>query len=365
MGNKNKKAIFAIVGPYPPPYGGISVHIQRVLSYLDYKEYSYDFYLENRIKNNTVVCYKFYGFKKRVALFGLLFKRYALIHHHSPDWKMRVILSMYGMLGKNIYLHIHGASLKDIIQKGGIESFLTRKLLKFVNVIADNKIIAQLAQKYSPKSVIIIDAFLPPLYKENIYKEFIIKYDKVLINRNYIISMVGWFSYYKGEDLYGFDIALQAVQRFKKQIDENVLLLVSINGIRSEELHQKIKNYIAKNNLDNNVLFIYEEMLEIWPIYITSKVFIRPTCTDGSALSVKEAMWFETPVVASDCVPRPEGVILFKNRSSDELFGKLMQVYKSNNRSNDVERKISKIKNKKFKNKLFDEIYRVNYKGDR
>jgi len=360
MNKRSVKRKLAIIGPYPPPYGGISVHIQRVLSYLDYKEYNYDFYLENRIKNNTVVCYKFYGFKKIVSLFGLLFKRYVLIHHHSPDWKVRVILSIYGMLGKNIYLHIHGASLKDKIQKGGIESFLTRKFLKFVNVIADNKNIAQLAQKYSPKPVIIIDAFLPPLYKENIYKEFIIKYGKVLINKIYIISMVGWFCYYKGEDLYGFDIALEALHRFKKEIDENVLLLVSINGIRSEELHQKIKIYITKNNLDNSVLFIYEEMPEIWPIYITSKVFIRPTCTDGSALSVKEAMWFETPVVASDCVPRPEGVILFKNRSSNELFGKLMQVYKSNNRSNDIEHKISKIKNKKFKCKLFDEIYNFN-----
>lgn len=220
MKSKSNKIKIAIIGPYPPPYGGISVHIQRVLSYLDFKKYSYDFYLENKIKNNTVVCYKFYGFKRKVALFVLLFKSYALIHHHSPDWKIRVILSIYGMLGKNIYLHIHGASLKDIIQKRGIESFLTRKLLKFVNVIADNKNIAQLAQKYSPKSVIIIDAFLPPLYKENIYKEFIIQYSKVLINRNYIISMVGWFDYYKGEDLYGFDIALQAVHRFKKQIDK-------------------------------------------------------------------------------------------------------------------------------------------------
>ena len=35
MKNKNKKAKIAIIGPYPPPYGGISVHIQRALFYLD------------------------------------------------------------------------------------------------------------------------------------------------------------------------------------------------------------------------------------------------------------------------------------------------------------------------------------------
>lgn len=358
---RNNKRKIAIIGPYPPPYGGISVHIQRVLSYLDKANYSYDFYLENKAEDGTLAHYKFYGFKKLVSFFKLLSEKYILIHHHSPDWKTRVILLIYGMLGKNVYLHIHGASLRDTVESGGVKSFLIRRFLRFVNVVADNKEIAQTAQKYSPKSVVVIDAFLPPLYKEDIYKEFVAKYGRVLENRNYIISMVGWFTYCEGKDLYGFDLALQALQKLKEGINKDALLLVSINGVRSEKLHLKAKNYITKNNLNNNALFIYEELPEIWPIYIVSSVFIRPTCTDGSALSVKEAAWFETPVIASDCVPRPEGVILFKNRSPDELFRKLTQVYKSNNGSKNVEYKIRKVKNEKFKYKLFDDIYKLNH----
>lgn len=361
MDKRNNKRKVAIVGPYPPPYGGISVHIQRVLGYLEQVKYDYDFYLENRAEDSILAHYKFYGFEKLVSLFKLLSKRYVLIHHHSPNWKIRITLSIYGMLGKDVYLHIHGTSLKEIIENGGIKSFLTRKLLRFINVIADNEDIAQLAQKYSPKSLVVIDAFLPPLYKEDIYKEFIGKYEELLQRRNYIISMVGWFANYGDDDLYGFDITLRALRRFKREIDKDVLLLASINGVRSDGLQQKIKSYIVENNLNDNVLFIYEELPEIWPIYIVSSVFIRPTCTDGSALSVKEAAWFETPVIASDCVPRPEGVILFKNRSPDELFRRLTQVYKSNNGSKNVEHKIRKVKNKKFKYKLFDEIYKLNH----
>jgi len=358
MDKRNGKQKIAIIGPYPPPYGGISVHIQRVLSYLDHRRCGYDFYLENRVNNNAIVCYKFYGVNKLISLFRLLFKDYVLIHHHSPDWKTRVVLSIHGVLGKTVYLHIHGASLKDTIQNGGVKSFLTYKLLKFVNIIADNKDIAQLAQKYSPKSLTIIDAFLPPLYNEEVYKDFIAKYGGMLKDRSYVTSMVGWFAYYEGVDLYGFDIALDVLHRFKKEVDKNVLFLASINGVRSEELHQKVKNYIAKNNLNNNILFIYEDLPEIWPIYIVSNVFIRPTFTDGSALSVKEAMWFETPVIASDCVPRPKGVILFKNRSRDELFKRIMQVYNSN-KVNDFENKINKVKDKNLQYKLFNDIYQI------
>jgi len=359
MNKRINERKIAIIGPYPPPYGGISVHIQRVLNYLDEKKYDYDFYLENRAEKNSSSTYKFYGFKKLLSLFKLLFKKYCLIHHHSPDWKTRVILSLYGILGKTVYLHIHGASLKDTIQNGGIKSFLTCKLLRFANIIADNKDIAQLAQKYSPKSLTIIDAFLPPLYNEKVYKDFITKYGGILKDKNYVISMVGWFVYYENVDLYGFDIALDALRRFKKEVDKDVLFLVSINGVRSEELHQKINNYIAKNNLNNNVYFLYEEMPEIWPIYIVSNVFIRPTCTDGSALSVKEAMWFETPVIASDCIPRPEGVILFKNRSGNELFKRIMQIYYSNKGVNNFENKINKVKDKKLQYKLFNDIYQI------
>ena len=41
---------------------------------------------------------------------------------------------------------------------------------------------------------------------------------------------------------------------------------------------------------------------------------MRPTRTDGDAVSIREAMHFGRPVVASDAVPRPEGVVTFPSR---------------------------------------------------
>ena len=349
MKKKNKRKI-AIVGSYPPPYGGISVHIQRALLYLKQTDCIYDFY---EISKNA-------GYIKSLSsLIKLLFRKYYLVHFHSVDLRVISILLIYGVIGKNMYFQIHGSMLIDKINIEGIKSILIKNLLKFVNVIADNKEIKDFAKKYRAKSVVLIDAFLPPIYRESVYKKFISKYKK-LVDKRYIISMVGWFNYFQGKDLYGFDIALETLIKIKEQITKDILLLISVNGIRSKELHLKIKNYIIENNLEKNVLFIYEELPEIWPIYIVSNVFIRPTCTDGSALSVKEAMWFETPVICSDCVPRPEGVILFKDRSSDDLFKKITQVYKCNNRTKNIKDKIKKVSNKKFSYKLFNEIYKLN-----
>ena len=52
--------------------------------------------------------------------------------------------------------------------------------------------------------------------------------------------------------------------------------------------------------------------------------------------------------------------IIRENMSSDELFKKIMQVYRCNNRAKNIKDKIKKVSNKKFSYKLFNEIYKLN-----
>ncbi len=47
-------------------------------------------------------------------------------------------------------------------------------------------------------------------------------------------------------------------------------------------------------------------------IIARSDLFVRPTLSDGDAISVREAIAMDTPVVASDVVARPEGTLCFK-----------------------------------------------------
>jgi len=351
------KRKIAIIGPYPPPFGGISVHLQRVIALLNVKGCPYDFYSENKISRSEQQYFKFYGFNKFRSLLKILFNPYALVHHHSPDINTRIILSLFGLLGKPIYLHIHGASLSDSLNGKGIKPFFIRQLMKHVHILADNSDIAQLAKQHHAKSVATIDAFLPPLYNENVLNGFMEKFGQFLHGKGFIISMVGWFASYKGNDLYGFDLAIEALYNWKKaNIDNTVFLICSINGTQDEYIKNHIINLIAKRKIDENIYFIFEDLPEIWPLYLVSDVFIRPTCSDGSALSIKEAMWFDVPVIASDCVPRPEEVILFKNRSAADLHDKLLGIYSTRENKN-IAMRIKNLQNKKFKNYLFEKIY--------
>jgi len=116
-------------------------------------------------------------------------------------------------------------------------------------------------------------------------------------------------------------------------------------------LHYQINQEIMDKGLANNILFITEPLLEVYPIWIESDIFVRPTSTDGDPLSIREALSLKTPVVTSDACPRPDGVVLFKNRDLDDFVNAVQRVlenydtYKKQLDSNIVESGAGKIIN--------------------
>jgi hypothetical protein len=48
----NKKPRIALIGPYPPPYGGISVHIQRMAAHLEAEDIEYVIYDDSGIEKD-------------------------------------------------------------------------------------------------------------------------------------------------------------------------------------------------------------------------------------------------------------------------------------------------------------------------
>lgn len=50
-----------------------------------------------------------------------------------------------------------------------------------------------------------------------------------------------------------------------------------------------------------------------------SDIVLRPTATDGDALSVKEGLYLKKKVIATDIVDRPDGVVLFHYNDAESL----------------------------------------------
>jgi hypothetical protein len=111
------------------------------------------------------------------------------------------------------------------------------------------------------------------------------------------------------------------------------------------EYFDKIKILIASAKLET--FFYFAVGLDI-PFVATLEhvdINIRATNTDGDALTVREAEYYNVHSVASDVVQRPEATFLFQNRNSDDLFrivnklatkGKLCQSAKGMSQKNNV-----------------------------
>ena len=127
MENKNRKAKIAIIGPYPPPYGGISIYIKRIINYLEKNHIECIIYNESKIVEyeNIINVKPISSYKK--FIFRIPFLKYDILHFHSTNLKICMLLGWYRFFGKKIFLTIHGESWFSQLEKFKIDFKWDRK----------------------------------------------------------------------------------------------------------------------------------------------------------------------------------------------------------------------------------------------
>lgn len=345
MKDRNNKVI--IIGPYPPPYGGISVHIERIYEYIkDYPVQIYDSSSPNSsasLPGNVVKL-------TNLSRLGLFLKPHHLIHYHSTSIRMRILLGLVAIFNPLVFIHVHGASLVDQITTNNFKGRFLKVLLKKVNLISSNPQIAGfIDNNLSCRAHYQYDAFIPPKYNERVVEEVMssIKWP----NTKYVISMGGWFAKYKSKDLYGYDLMLSALNTLRTK-GMDVSIVASVNGINDRELYESFIQKRDQYSLERYFYLITEDLPELYPILLESDLFVRPTNTDGNAVSIKEALWFEVPVLASDVVSRPKHTSTFKNRDVNSLTQQIETLL-----LNSEQKHNSVVFNKKFEHPMIKEIY--------
>lgn len=333
-----------IIGIYPPPIGGISMHFKRLVDMLEKSDIKFILFNLNhtnhQYRSKSIVGYKhkFYPFLK------LFFckSKFDIIHLSTgSSYKLRLSLGLLRIFlnkPKFIITH-HGYDvtwpfLLSNKSQNDYRSFLISKLViflftKFHFHICVNTELRQKLLDYGIKkdNIAIIPAFLPPTEEEtdvSLLPEGFIdirnKY-KFFITAN-ACSIV----FHEGRDLYGIDIAIELTKLLLKNGYNDFLFLFVIANVNNTVYMSRSEKFIASNNLQEHFFFCsgnisYPAILNI------SDIFIRPTITDGDALSIREALHLKVPVIASDCVTRPPGVLTFKTRDVHDLFNVIVDVF--------------------------------------
>jgi len=178
----------------------------------------------------------------------------------------------------------------------------------------------------------LVSEFIPSIIREEDYSK-IPNYIQEFYNRNEICMYgMGWGAYIDGVDLYGIDMMLKLMHQIKIRYNKlKIGLTLKLLNV-SEKYSEALKKEINEKTLDN-ILIIEEDIEEIYPLIEKADIMIRPTCTDGDSVSIREALHFNTSVITSDIISRPKGCILFKNRNQNDFEKKVFTL---------VEKKLSK-----------------------
>ncbi|MFV0141773.1 hypothetical protein [Empedobacter falsenii] len=266
-----------IIGKIPPPIGGVTVHIKRFIEHLERHNLTYILLNYSNILNYLKV-----------------FKSYDIAHIHVSNKKLRVmLLILLKLLRKNTIVTFHGKY--NFINKWDRISLKLSTKNILLNDYSKN-----FADRHS-KNNVLIGAFIPPSTLNNSLNidtekklfEFRKKYRHIFCMN---ASNMAFDS--EGNEIYQ---GTQIIDFFSK--NPNLGLIFS----------DPSKNHLIKyNKIPSNIFFITEKH-EFVDVFKYSNYLLRYTTTDGDSLSVKEALYFNLNVMASNCVERPEGVILLNN----------------------------------------------------
>ena len=305
------------IGPLPPPLGGISVYLYRLSKlekksiFLDQKEFQKFF------KSSFWFIKQIFNFNK---------KNYVC---HSHSLYIRLMLYFLSFLSIHEFsLIIHGRSLIEQYNKSNFfMKFLIGKMLKraeFIQVVNNDFRVFINSLGIKTKRIFVKNAFLPPPIEEE--SKILNTYDGSLINflqikKPLITANAYALVFHSEQDLYGLDMCIELTKLLKKDYPNIGFLFALADEKRNPIYLEKMKNKVKELKLQENFYFMIGQK-ELWPIFRKIDLMVRPTNTDGDSISIREALHFNTLVVASNITTRPEGCILFQNRDLNDFYNK-------------------------------------------
>ena len=324
----------ALVGPYPPPYGGVSVHIKRLhmrLAALD---------IPSRVYCQPLPTA---GREERVVPASIKFSWHAwlpehgwrcntsIVHFHD-GWCWAPAAMAMLLRGKKVVMTLHNQQAGSVMWQGvsWLERRVSRWLLRHPRVwwvAVSQEVRRQLVEKgVPPARISVAPAYILPRGDADAsslpghVRDF-------LGARSPVLSTYAWRLTIdeRGVDVYGFDHCIELIRALKPDFPR-IGLAISLPQVADVGYFRDLQARVAAYGIEDNVLFITEPLDDVHLLWQASDVFVRATNTDGDAVAVREALGLRVPVVASDASARPDGVVLFEARNLEALNHAVRQV---------------------------------------
>jgi glycogen(starch) synthase len=307
-----------LVGPYPPPYGGIATTVQDLHRYLaeqdgcevavlnigEGRAMPSDRYLPTR---------GYWDYLRKVCGFA---KRRFTIHletngHNFKSWVSAFVCAAAGLLnGKQTVIAFGSGNLPAYLEGAGAGiRLIARAVATWSGVlICRNEPMRQalIGAGADPAKIVIVPGFLglgaskPAQVPQAI--------DAFLTSKSPVIGATAGL-----EAEYGIPLMVSAIETLRASYPNVGLVLIGpgqdaaarIDGFESVRDHLCLTGPLP-----------HEQVLGLMT---RLTIFLRPSYFDGDSNSVREALLLGVPVVASKTDFRPQGVMTFKKGDLQDL----------------------------------------------
>lgn len=314
-----KKKII-LVGTTPPPNGGVTIHIKRLINELRKTEIVFEFYnLRVRGRKGTIDIVQYFKTFKKIK------EKNLIIHYQLNNWKELCLIVIFSK-SNTIVTTIHSFRIELFSIVDRICYIFCRKKIFFIapSLTIQKKLIYY---KVSEDHISIIDTFFPPNEDElnNPIPKEISSFISMHSAKKIVLASA--WKLYKDKlnvDVYGLDMCIQAC------IDIPNLALVFCVPIISDMnyFNSMVTLICSKPGLSDRIL-IYREETFLAPLYKKFDLFVRPTSTDSFGISVAEAICSNVYSIASDVCKRYPGCIEFRARDQRDFNDKIRVVINS------------------------------------
>jgi glycogen synthase len=314
-----------VVGPVPPPYGGVAVFVERLVAALRGRG------LETRLLNP--LAWDAEGglgrVKKALAFVPMFFNDADVVHDNVGPyfWQSAAGRWLYGtalaLSGKPVVLNVHQGKFPEIFAALAppAQQAIRRILRRLRLVVSDNEHIREflLREGVPADRVTVLPSFVP--FGDACDSPLPSEVETFLATHSPVIAVPG----YTYSPVYNFDAVLRLTARLRERFPRLGVQLV-ISRFVLDPAHKEYVLGLRRDLGLEECVTVVSDIPEVLPLFRRADALLRSTSSDGSSLSVLEALYVGTPVVATDCAERPPGTILFPVGDWDAAGERLAEV---------------------------------------
>lgn len=332
------KRTVAVVGPVPPPYGGVSVHVARALDLLAKAGHrTLVFRCSGLDGRGTSRFFRAVGMLLRIWT-GLPRSGADVVHFHyaGMGWLLAAAPALAAGRRRRVATFHSVRIVRDLAKLPGPLRRSARRLLgRFDAYVCVRGEIGDALEStgLDASRVAVVPAFLPPAPAEAAPDRLPADLADALMNAPAegpdAPLRLACAAYYLGpgygeDDLYGVELLARTLATLDSRLERPVVLHVMVSnaptGGAAAAAAERVRAAVAGRR---RVKIDLRFGVPLVPVLARCRAFLRPSREDGDSVAVRESLALGVPVWASDVVKRPEGVTLFRLGGDAEIAASL------------------------------------------